>query len=107
MAAVLPVSEAAQAEVAGAITHAVRGVFESALKLAAFHVALTGLLLCATGATRLLCVCMLAAAALSVLPAPSVLAVLPAAVQLAAQVRTRETANERADSGPRAEESKC
>ena len=79
MAAVLPVSEAAQAEVAGAITHAVRGVFESALKLAAFHVALTGLLLCATGATRLLCVCMLAAAALSVLPAPSVLAVLPAA----------------------------
>jgi predicted PurR-regulated permease PerM len=86
IAAVLPVSEAAQEEVAQAITTAVRGVFESALKLAAFHVGLTWLLLSVTGVTRLLGLSMLAAAALSVLPAPPALVILPAVIQLAAQV---------------------
>eukprot|EP00854_Cymbomonas_tetramitiformis_P013494 gene13494-15953_t len=69
-----------------ALSNAVRGVIESAIKLAVFHVMLTWLVFNVFGVTSLLYTSMLFSAATAILPFPPVYVVtLPAALHLATQ----------------------
>ncbi|KAK3283976.1 hypothetical protein CYMTET_8353 [Cymbomonas tetramitiformis] len=82
----LPLSRENQNKVVVALSNAVRGVIESAIKLAVFHVMLTWLVFNVFGVTSLLYTSMLFSAATAILPFPPVYVVtLPAALHLATQ----------------------
>lgn len=84
---ILPMSETAREHTASSFSDALRGVFQSALKLAVFHAVFTWLTFRAFS-IQLVYVSTLASAVCSILPLVQVwMVAIPAALQLLVQVR--------------------